>query len=383
MSKKKRTEKKKEAKIYKPIGIKVCELLSSLQIIKDSLDLYMQGKKHEIIPISGQLRAILTDSTAKKNGVAPLLFELAKVFNYDTSIYYSPINMEGCIQDGLVLQMVNPEPSLINRNGKQKKIRLSEFLDINICEVNKKKISARKLITWYANKSGGAHYDPTLPESFIMLRKRADFLIIEMAKIALSVGVNIVRETSCFEKYIGIKINQKQEINNYGCIFEFSREDSLMFYKLIIDDKFNLIFSIRSEEGEYIEVKSDREIKWDKARVILLTSEITEDFSTKLALYIDGEKYGESNNKYPIYSLANPLIYYNRYYNTNRNKSIDGIEMDISSICIYGRLLDENERKHNLLYLEDDIKKGNFRIFNRDKYGVMLIGEKDMHIKSR
>lgn len=382
MSKKKRTEKKKEPQIYKPIGIKVCELLSSLQIIKDSLDLYMQGKKHEIIPISGQLRAILTDSTAKKNGVDPLLFELAKVFNYDTSIYYSPINMEGCIQDGLVLQMVNPEPSLINKNGKQKKIELFDFLDINICEVNKKKISGRKLITWYANKSGGAHYDPTLPEPFIMLRKRADFLIIEIAKIVLSIGINIVRKTSCFEKYIGIKINPKQKINNYGFIFEFSREDSLMSYKLIIDDKFNLIFSIRSEENEYIEVKNNREIKWDKARRVLLTSEITEDFSTKLALYIDGEKYGESDNQYPIYSLADP-IYYNRYYNTNRDKSIDGIEMEFCNIMAYNRLLDENERKSNLLYLKDNIEKGNFVIFNKDKYGEILSGEKDMNIKSR
>lgn len=52
---------------YEPIpkflGDRIQELLQALQVIRDSIEAVRQGKLHQIIPVYGQLRALLSEKS--------------------------------------------------------------------------------------------------------------------------------------------------------------------------------------------------------------------------------------------------------------------------------------------------------------------------------
>ena len=62
--------------IPKPLGFRIQELMQSLQVIRDSLGAVRQGRLHQIIPVYGQLRALLSE---KSKGNHPLLLDIAKL----------------------------------------------------------------------------------------------------------------------------------------------------------------------------------------------------------------------------------------------------------------------------------------------------------------
>src|SRR6266478_7642012 len=66
---------------------RVRELLHAALVIRDALTGLQQGLQHQIIPLSGQLRALLTDRSEKKS--PPLLLDLAARHGLDLTIYGS------------------------------------------------------------------------------------------------------------------------------------------------------------------------------------------------------------------------------------------------------------------------------------------------------
>jgi hypothetical protein len=53
--------------VPKDLGYRVLELLGSLQVIQDSLQLVRAGRVHQLIPVYGQLRAILRERSRGSN----------------------------------------------------------------------------------------------------------------------------------------------------------------------------------------------------------------------------------------------------------------------------------------------------------------------------
>ena len=72
----------------KSTGRQYIELFYSLQIINDSLSLISLGKKYHVIPIAGQLRAILIKD---KQTPVPLYYAIQKILEVKQYIYLSTI----------------------------------------------------------------------------------------------------------------------------------------------------------------------------------------------------------------------------------------------------------------------------------------------------
>ena len=72
----------------KSTGRQYIELFYSLQIINDSLSLISLGKKYHVIPIAGQLRAILIKD---KQTPVPLYYAIQKILEVKQCIYLSTI----------------------------------------------------------------------------------------------------------------------------------------------------------------------------------------------------------------------------------------------------------------------------------------------------
>jgi hypothetical protein len=73
--------------IPKPLAIRTVELVRALQIIKDAIDGARKGGIHNLIPLAGQLRALLTE---KSKGADPLLLRLAETFAQPLEFYVMP-----------------------------------------------------------------------------------------------------------------------------------------------------------------------------------------------------------------------------------------------------------------------------------------------------
>ncbi len=71
---------------------KLIEFFHAVRIIHDLRKLTVEGKYYLITPIYGQLRALLTDSTKRKEPKP--LFEIADMLGEDIQIFYMPNTFE-------------------------------------------------------------------------------------------------------------------------------------------------------------------------------------------------------------------------------------------------------------------------------------------------
>lgn len=296
----------------------------------------------------------------------PLLFDMATDFQCNTEIYYFENDIEIPIKRGLVFEMTNSLPTLERTHLNQKKELLRNWINIDGIKVDGKEYNTSKIILEYSNKAGGAHYDPNDNEYFFKARSIKingvsvlDSIITTVARITLEVGTRIIKSACSFEKQFLIAINSKQNIDGFGCIFEYCDSESYMGYKLLVDNQFRLHFIVINRDGLGLEVVTSRMIDWKEPRVLIITSEITSLLETEVTILIDGEEYGKQRNPLPIFSLVD-IAYYHRYYNCDSTGQIKPIEFGFSEVAVYNRLLTIPEKANNIYYLLEKAQKNNF-----------------------
>ena len=148
--------------VKKPFAQRIFELSQSLKIIYDCLSLLKKGQTHQIIPLSGQLRALLTDKTTQ-----PLLFVIGEDLKEKLSFYV--MEKADIPTDGLLFVKSNFHFALEQELPGQKLVVISDFLDDDVIMLGKNSCSMRDIISWYAHKAGGAHYSPDMPEDMVDL----------------------------------------------------------------------------------------------------------------------------------------------------------------------------------------------------------------------
>ncbi len=135
------------AKMQKSINYRLHELAEALSVIRDSLIGVQQGKTYQLIPIYGQLRALLYEKSAKQQ---PLLLSLSAELNRPLEIYYLP----GLPIDELpersklkFFAMGAPFGAYQTLPARQK-IKLAEFLDFKTIFFSERWFTVRDLITF-------------------------------------------------------------------------------------------------------------------------------------------------------------------------------------------------------------------------------------------
>ena len=334
---------------------KLTELLSSLQIIKDSLVLYEKGKDCQILPISGQLRALLID---KKS----LLFELAKLTKTSTNIWYLPYDKNAYSQRGLAFTSHILELALEKTYPNHTEISLQNAIKLEIMEIdgiipkdkkgNALTISSELLIKSYANKAGGAHYDAFLEPYIVAATQVAgkpviDSLLLHIARIVLNFGLTIIQKMGGFDLQISLAVNPKQIIDVCGCIFEATLPNNPMGYTLYIDNLFKLHFLFLDSHNLYTEVVSTQTIDWTCPHVVNISAEITDELTTELSLYIDGHRFGKNVTPLPLLVLSEPSAY-EEFFNMSKRFSCKPFEFGISNFLLYNKPLDVISKASNI-----------------------------------
>ena len=157
--------------VEKNIGHRLEELIQSLFVIRDSLELVRKGERHQLIPLYGQLRALLCDKSQTKN--KPLLRSLAESVDVSLDVHCMPgvddPRFPEELRESLVFHLSGFPVTLRRQLPAQITVALEDFIERDILHYKERRYSVRNIIDWFANQAGGAHFSLRAPRDFLAL----------------------------------------------------------------------------------------------------------------------------------------------------------------------------------------------------------------------
>lgn len=297
----------------KSTGVRYTELLNSMFIVKDCLELIKSGKDYHISTISVQLRGTFLDSEGDNE---PLFFEVMKNLGLVPNLYIIPEERFQKISEGSLFYFHIHYPTLSPTGENTKMIRLKDWFELPILKKDKREVSAKQLIKIISDRFGGAHYDPKVSQWEHELRnmrfyemKVIDNAIIRLSELLLYLVWEGVRCKSNF--YYGIefslifdKITKKQNIvafkegHSYISVhFELQKNNSLTV-KLVgpFEKSFEVVILDEISSNDLISVG--------------INYYINPSFSYCLEIFSKGELVKKMEMPFPLF-IVNTLFQYN------------------------------------------------------------------------
>jgi hypothetical protein len=344
----------------KPFAVRTVELLQSLQLIADSIQKVREGKVRYLIVLSGQLRSLVAE---RRKGEVPLLLDVADKFGKDLVIYCMPgvedPTFPETLRKDLILHVTGFPISLERQFRAQKAMSLNSFLDQDLLLFKGTRYTPRKVIEWYANKAGGAHYASKIPEDFgalmtlnlMNIQPLAD-LLVQIGEATLAAGRKLLRSVVEFEIYALVVIPEQEPnaVQAVNYLFDSRYEGSEMRISMSLNARLMPSFFVSGLQGSWGRVDCDRLIDWSEPRLLNALLIIEDDLSTTIELAVDGIRVGRLSVKFPLFVLSDPLD-----YESYHNKAADGqpqrFTFAVGQVLMIGRELGPKERANVLLYI--------------------------------
>lgn len=372
--------------IPKPLGHRIQELIQGLQVIRDSLDAVRQGKLHQIIPVYGQLRALLSE---KSKGNHPLLLNMAKELSLSLEFYC----MSGAgelpdqLKKDLVFHLSGFPVTLEQELPGQTLVSAEKFLNQKILIYNERPYLAKDIIAFFANKAGGAHYSPDLPEDFAQLlsfglsgQPVLVNALLQMADVTYRLGVRLLKLQADLEIHV-LMFVPHQEVKRPAYIIDNKYPDAPMRVFCRVEPGMKLSFGVTSIQGITAVVSINRLIDWSKPHHFTLSLVIENDLSTKLVIALDGENVAKLDVPHPLF-VANNFLQYRSYQNRSDEDANAGLDFGLIEIAMFGKNLPLKEQAQMFLYFEQQLTKEGQRCvyFEKGQYGCAVPGTNDLQM---
>lgn len=355
----------------KSFAVRTVELIQGLQLIADSILKVRQGEARYLAVLSGQLRSLVAE---RRKGEVPLLLDVAEKYGKTLAIHCMPGVDDPAFPESLrkdrVLHVAGFPVSLERQFSAQRKMLLPEFLDEDLVHFRGINYSPRKVIEWYANKAGGAHYSSSIPEDFaalmslnVMSMQPLANLLIQFGEATLAAGRQLLKSVVDFEVYALVVVPEQEPnaIGDKNYLFDSQYEGSAMRISLWLNSRLMPSFYVSGLQGGWARVDCDRMIDWSEPRLLHATLLIEDDLSTTLELAIDGVRVGCTNVRVPLFVLSDPLD-----YDSYHNKSVDGdpqkFSFAVNQVLMIGRELGPEERANMLLYVSAKRSESDLRV---------------------
>jgi hypothetical protein len=372
--------------VPKPLGSRIQELMQSLQVTRDSLGAVRQGNLHQIIPVYGQLRALLNE---KSKGKSPLLLDIAKEVGLSLDFYCmgGAGELPDELKKDLVLHLSGFPATLEQELANQRSISIEEFLDYKILIYDGRSYKTKDIISFFANKAGGAHYSPDLPQDFAQLlsfglsgQPVLVNALLQIADLTYKLGVNLLKSQADFEAHLLILVPH-QELKEPAYIFDNQYADARSRIFCRIEPGMKLSFGVTGIQGITAIAGVNRLIDWSKPHHFTLSLLIGNDLSTRLNIAMDGEEVSALNIPHPIFVVNDPL-HYRSYQNRSDEDENAGLSFGLIEMAMYGRGLLLKEQAKLFLYFEEQLSKEDQRCvyFKKGQYGYAAPGTKDMQM---
>jgi len=370
--------------IEKIFYTRILELFQALNILQTNLTVIKSGNNYLFNSILGQLRAILTDSTQKKQ--PPLLFAISNYFKKPTEIFYNQNSFDGSKIDpeNLIYAFPYESVSASRNNENQTSCRIDTFLDKEILFLNGKAYSTRILIDDLSNKHGGSHYTPTTLQYLLeMQHKRInrmnvlEYYIIQFTEIVIINIKRILKDFFDLNISFHLYLNQRKS-KNPSYIIDFQYAFSPINISIIhIDNK--LVFRIRDDSYNTIEFKLNTFYIMALGSALLsLTYTIDNLLNPIFSIYINQLRIKQIKFSFP-FLLINDFNGFNRVFNRSQAEVNTNYGFGISDLRVYSRILNSVERNELTM---DSARSRNLKhmYFNNGSYGEFTIGSTEMKL---
>jgi len=344
----------------KPFAVRTLELIQGLQLIADSIQRLQEGETRYLAVLSGQLRALVAE---RRRGEVPLLIDVAEKLGKTLSIHCMPgiddPAFPEALSKDLELHVAGFPVTLERQFPAQREMPLPEFLDESLILFRNTKYSSRKVIEWYANKAGGAHYSSAIPEDFaalmtlnLMSMRPLATLLAQIGEATLAAGRQLLKSVVDFENYalVVIPAQEPGSIRDVNYLFDSQYAGSDMRISLTLNSRLMPSFFVCGLQGAWARVDCDRLIDWSEARLLHATLFIEDDLTTTMELAVDGVRVGRCNAKFPLFVLSDPME-----YDSYHNRAFDGqpqrFSFAVSQVFMIGRELGPEDSANMQLYM--------------------------------
>lgn len=374
---------KKYSPIKKPFSHRLFELSQSLSIIRDSIKLIKNGQIHQILPMSGQLRSLLIEKSKKNRS---LLLVIAKELNEELSIYALREVDFGLTGVTVAFSMQGFPVSLEQELPGQDVSTIEVFLDRPIITIGSNSYTMKNIIEFYANKAGGSHYAPDMPQDFLdLLTFNIGGLpsianaLLQFGEVIYKLGLRLFRKLVDIEIHLLLLIPQKVE-GNPAYVFDFKDPNSQMRLFCNIYPSIRPSFGACGLNGNFANVNIERVINWSNPHHLMFSIELEDDLSTSLLVYVDGERLAK-NTSAGLVLVSNDPSSYDIYINRSAESIESGLNMAFADLIVYNVNHTALDRAKIILALNEKLSKNEVACTYLIKGAYAHLGIKQKEIK--
>lgn len=302
-------------KAYEPVPKtreeRLLDLVQGLRVLADSLALLRDGKPHQILPIAGQLRALLSDKSTD-----PLLLSLAEELGEPLHVFVEGRAAEkrGPEQpeSPLSMHIGGIRPTRHPFGKKDRRLTIAEYLDLPVVRFRSTAHSVRDIISLMANRAGGAHFAPDLPRNLGDLMQQLQLgslpapatIIAQLAEVTLDIGSDLLRRLGECEAHLLLWLNPlKQDRPHY--VFDAQDPSGASRIFCFIDPMHRVHVSFRGISGTGQKLPTMQLINWDEPHHLSMSSRFTDNLETRLEILVDGEVSASHRVGRPIITYPN------------------------------------------------------------------------------
>ncbi len=269
------------------------------------------GKDYQIVPLSGQLRALLTDRTRHAK---PLLLDLAKQFDHSLSVYATtdvdnaPITPK--IADDVLLRFTGIYFSLTRELPEQFQITIEQALERNVVNYQGSRHTLEEVIEFFANRAGGAHYSKIFPREIGELVALSVFGVSPLKGVAwqvgfvtLRLGMELLRSLTEFEIHFAVTI-AKQTLQQPGFLLDAVYPGQLMGHAVYLDPLGRIHFDMQDIVGTRAQLLSNRVVPFDKPFHFSIRHTWTDLLESEFEMTMEGQRAGFGRSARPLFVVA-------------------------------------------------------------------------------
>lgn len=371
--------------IEKPFGTRIVELMQSLQVLRDSISAVRAGKPYQMIPIYGQMRALLTDRASNNK---PLLFYIAEKLGVGLQMYAMPTAGESPLpaglSDKLVEHFAGMPVGLHQSLPRQSLVEMADFLDKPLYLRKDRTHTPRALIQLLATKAGGAHYAGriTNEESELLYSNWISSQVLhtsllQLAEVTLALGQRMLRRLCKFDLHLIIFAPQ-QNIDKPRFILDCSYPDNPSRFCLVFLPGMRLSFRAIGLDGMETGLTVPRTITWPGTHHVWMSVDLLDDLHTSLKISVDAEEAASVVLPFPLF-ISNDLPATDTYWNRSHEDANGGATFGLCEFAAFGGEMSALSSAQMLVYFDESLKtKGKFVFYTPGAFGYSPPGVKDI-----
>ena len=368
----------------KSFGERVRELLQSLQVIRDSIGSVRKGNAYQLIPLYGQMRALLTEKASHNT---PLLLDIGEALGDDLTVYAMPeMDDLPLKKEALVVRMAGFPLELERSLPKQEKTTLPEFLDRSLVLYKGREYTSRDVIEWMANKAGGSHFARKVPRDYAELMsmnllglQMLPQALFQLGEVTLALGARILRRVCQFDLHI-LLMAPIQSIKKAKVIYEAIYPGSVMAMRIIVQPQMKISVRIDGIEGRGMTIFSQGLISWPGPNHILISNDLSTDLGSEIRITVNGAVNSLAKLSWPLFVPSDPAGY-DRLWNKSKGTEEPGLIFGLGEIVMTGGETTPLQRAKMLLYFDNKREQAqHFLSFTPSSYGSAAPGTRDLQL---